>query len=76
MYLVVEDKNMSRFRVTLKEIDDKGIGVPIVYILRAKNVNSLYDHHQALERVHKWAEYQMRFVNRNVFSYSVECLDD
>lgn len=66
---------MSKFRVTFNEIDDKGIEEPVIYILRAKNVNSLYDHYQALERVHKWAEYQMRVVNRNVFSYSVECLD-
>lgn len=65
----------SRFRVILNETDEHGIEVPLVYILRAKNVNSLYDHYNALKRVHKWAEYQMRVVNRNVFSYSVECLD-
>lgn len=74
IYLDLE-KNCSRFRVTLNAIDDKGIDVPLVYILCAKNVNPLYDHYQALERVHKWAEYQMRVVNRNVISYSVECLD-
>lgn len=66
---------ISRFRVSLNEIDEHGIEVPLVYILRSNNVNSLYDHYQALERVHKWAEYQMRVVNRDVFSYSVECLD-
>lgn len=66
---------ISRFRVILNGIDVDGFEVPLVYILRAKNVNSLYDHYEALKRVHKWAEYQMRIVNRNVFSYSVECLD-
>lgn len=66
---------ISRFRVTLYEIDDKRNEVPIVYILRSKNVNSLYDRYQALERAHKWADNQIRVVNRNVISYSVECLD-
>ncbi len=65
---------ISRFRVILNEIDKDGAEVPLVYILRVKNVNSLYDHYQALERVHKWANHLMRF-NRNGFSYSVECLD-
>ena len=65
-----------RFRVVLNEIGDDGIEYPLVYILRAKNVKSLNDHYQALKRVHKWAEYQIRVVNRNVFSYSVECLYD
>lgn len=65
----------SRFRVILYEINENGIEEPIVYILRAKKVKSLSDHDQALRRVHNWADYQMRFVNRNVTSYSVECLD-
>lgn len=66
---------ISRFRVILNEIVEDDIEVPLVYILRVKNVNSLFDHYQALKRVHKWADYQMRVVNRNVISYSVECLD-
>lgn len=74
IYLDLE-KNMSRFRVTLNEMDEKGNEVPLVYILRVRNVNSLFDHYQALERVHKWANHLMRF-NRNGYSYSVECLDD
>lgn len=65
---------ISRFRVTLYELGDDGIEEPLFYILREKNVKSLYDHYQALKRVHKWADYQMRVVNRNVVSYSVECL--
>lgn len=66
----------SRFRVILNELDEDGTSVPFVYILRVKNVNTLYGHYEALKFVHKWAEYQMRVSNRNVFSYSVECLDD
>lgn len=65
-----------RFRVNFTEIADGGIVNPLVYIVRAKNANSLLDRNDALKRVHKWAEYQMRVVNRNVISYSVDCLDD
>lgn len=66
---------ISRFRVTFYEINDEGIEVPLVYILRVKHGNSCLDYFQALKRVHKWSDNQIRSINRNVVSYFVEVLD-
>lgn len=67
---------ISRFRVTFYGINDEGIEEPFVYILRVKHGNSCLDYFQSLKRVHKWADNQIRFINRNVGSYFVEVLDD